>query len=329
MMGILNDLLPSNTKEIKIFSLYKSIPPNAGWKKSMDWQIALLREENVQVNIYSLERLKLREVASLINSFFKSNVIYLHCSFLQIGFPSFLLALFSRKRLVIRASGGELQNLPWIKKIFYKRADHILTLNDCQFQIASKIGKPRRILNPSRFSFNKDIYLRKCLNNREGLNILFVGHFCLRKGVDRLLHIVDATLDLSLQFVLIGGFDEMDSDSYMLVDQLKSYENVTIHDYKKNLFKYFEEADILLLPSRSEGMPNVFIEAISFSCLPIGFDNASGVKEIIEQLKLPYLTPCAYVHDFRCIIRAFDHKKNDYSNYSQKYSSESWKTLMI
>ena len=56
---------------------------------------------------------------------------------------------------------------------------------------------------------------------------------------------------------------------------------VVFTGYQKDVAKYYQILDLLVLPSRSEGLPNAVLEAMSFG-IPILATNVGGVPEIIR-----------------------------------------------
>ena len=93
--------------------------------------------------------------------------------------------------------------------------------------------------------------------------------------------------------VIIGGGKEKQSLEN-LVENLKIKDNVKFLGRISNeeIPKYLISSDILVLPSLSEGFPNVLLEAMA-SSLPIIATNVKGISEIIENNENGFLVdPC-------------------------------------
>ena len=56
---------------------------------------------------------------------------------------------------------------------------------------------------------------------------------------------------------------------------------VKLIDFKKNPFKYLKQADIFILTSKYEGLPNVLLEALVLKKFVISSNCPTGPKEIL------------------------------------------------
>ncbi len=131
-------------------------------------------------------------------------------------------------------------------------------------------------------------HLREKLKLPSGLIFLYVGGISERKNVEWLLktwsEIFKDEPDTSL--VLVGPASREDSKK-ILMNSLIDYvaqnglaRKVLFRDYTEAIEKYFQAADIFILPSKNEGMPNVLIEAMScgLACMTT---KVSGASELI------------------------------------------------
>lgn len=58
-----------------------------------------------------------------------------------------------------------------------------------------------------------------------------------------------------------------------------------------NPLKYFAHADVFVLTSRFEGLPNVLIEAMVAGCTPVATDCPTGPAEVLTDKRFGYLVP--------------------------------------
>lgn len=113
--------------------------------------------------------------------------------------------------------------------------------------------------------------------------ILYVGQISKAKGVNLLLHafLKIKNQHLELNLVLIGKLHE----HILNVSQIKSEIGKRIHYLgylsQKKVSKFMKSAEILILPSLSEGSPKVICEALACGTPVIG-SRIAGIEEIIK-----------------------------------------------
>ncbi len=73
------------------------------------------------------------------------------------------------------------------------------------------------------------------------------------------------------------------------IELLGLEDSVRLAGHKANPLPYFAVADISLLTSRVEGMPNVLIEGMMAGCTPVATDCPTGPREILQDGKFGYL----------------------------------------
>ena len=91
-----------------------------------------------------------------------------------------------------------------------------------------------------------------------------------------------------LKFFMIGSIEELERTRIMLlINQLGIRQSVEMLGLvsESDLIKYYQLADVFVLPSSKEGFGLVFIEAASFGCTVIT-GNQDGGKEAILKGKL-------------------------------------------
>jgi len=76
-----------------------------------------------------------------------------------------------------------------------------------------------------------------------------------------------------------------------LIDRLGMSKSITLEGHITNPLKYFANANVFVLSSLLEGMPNVLIEAMIAGCTPVATDCPTGPREILESGRYGYLVP--------------------------------------
>lgn len=111
--------------------------------------------------------------------------------------------------------------------------------------------------------------------------ILSVGRFHPDKNYEILLKALKLINDKNVKLILIGeGNCLAEYKKYINRNGL----NVEIVKPQKNLFKYFESADICVMPSKCDPFPNFMLQAGLFKKPFIG-SNVDGIPELIKDGK--------------------------------------------
>jgi glycosyltransferase involved in cell wall biosynthesis len=120
--------------------------------------------------------------------------------------------------------------------------------------------------------------------------VLFVGYFRPEKGIDVLLKafarvlakIPNAELALAGAQDLVEGGAAQEAEAALA--QLSARATVVRYGalpFGPRLFQAFADADVLALPSRSEGTPRVLVEARAFGC-PVVASRVGGVPSSVR-----------------------------------------------
>ena len=121
----------------------------------------------------------------------------------------------------------------------------------------------------------KDVHV-----NNNNLNLLCVGRLHKAKGFDLLLenlNTIPATISWNLTIVGDGAERE---DLERLIDLHKLADRVALKGMSTNPWAYMARADLLLLPSRWEGLPNVALESLAVGTPVLAMATAGGIQEI-------------------------------------------------
>lgn len=120
--------------------------------------------------------------------------------------------------------------------------------------------------------------------------VLSIGVFDQRKNLGWLVEnwVRQDAFDTNAFLLVIGPQSREDQDG-TLIASLKQMaaeksEILCLMDHVDEIEKLYRAADVFILPSKSEGMPNVVLEAMA-SGLPCVATRVSGIRELIEEGK--------------------------------------------
>lgn len=126
---------------------------------------------------------------------------------------------------------------------------------------------------------------RKLVRDRLGLSedctvLINVGNLCYQKNQEELLRLMQELDYLPLHLILVG--DGPKKHEFSVIVKKSGLENrVTFTGTQSNILPFLAAADIFVLPSRTEGMPAVLIEAGASGLPSIAYD-VGGVSEVIK-----------------------------------------------
>ena len=190
----------------------------------------------------------------------------------------------------------------------------------------------------------KPISVFEKLDLREQLNIdidkktkiiLSIGYVIERKGYREVFNSLAKFEDENFLYIVIGKYKPKESE-YMYLEN----ENMqTLHKYGKNLLKtkilfigecdnvedYYKIADLFILNSKKEGMPNVLLEAMS-SSLPVIVTSLPGVDNYITKNNVNALVVCENQSLNNALHLLFKNKKlaSNLANNARKFIQEKY-----
>ncbi len=175
----------------------------------------------------------------------------------------------------------------WLYKNVYKNFDTIVTqATYMRDDLANNYGidttKMVIIYNPVD---SKNILEKASQDNplryHDSYNLLAVGKLGYQKGFDMLISIM-TKLDDSYHLTILGeGADKEKMKQQIEKCGLKS--RITMAGFCDNPYAYMQEADLFVLSSRYEGLPNVVLESFICGTPVVAFNAPGGTGEIIDE----------------------------------------------
>ena len=158
--------------------------------------------------------------------------------------------------------------------------------------LATRFGVDRKrlrvIANPFDFTVIGALAAQPCPARPPEAYILHVGRFAAQKRHDLLLAAF-ARADLPHKLVLLTP---PDAKLAALIAQLHLTHRVVIAGFQANPYPWMAGAELLVLCSDHEGLPNVLIEALACGTRVVSTDCPSGPREILGGELAQWLVPC-------------------------------------
>lgn len=215
------------------------------------------------------------------------------------GIPSGPLGYMLKKRralpYVVRFGGGDIPGFQNRFKVIYKilapfvrgiwkNADGLVANSEGLYQLANEFYSKRKI--DVITNGVDDEYFCPQKEEKKYIDILFVSRLIERKGVQYIipkLDYINERTKENIRFTIVGDGPYKD----VLLNLANRNNNKEIIEFvgqknKTDILKYYQKADIFVLPSKKEGMPNVVLEAMACG-LPIIMSNCEGSKELVVE----------------------------------------------
>jgi glycosyltransferase involved in cell wall biosynthesis len=187
----------------------------------------------------------------------------------------------------------------WMMARFVSHADGLIVQSR---QALADLGQLFAVRQPTALIRNPCALLQmaspigiRLPGSRENLRLLSVGRLEGMKGHERLIR---ALPGLRRRFpgarLTIIGQGSLAEQLQATIAQLGLQEYVDLPGYTQHPEESYGKADLFVLPSFYEGLPNVVIEALAMGCPVIAAAGAGGTQELMEELGLgAFLVPDA------------------------------------
>lgn len=199
-------------------------------------------------------------------------------------------------------------------------SDQVITLTDVSKENYGHFNKNTiRIYNPISDSIGKNVRMSQ-LDNKV---IAMTARYEIKiKGFDYLVQIARQVPDGWKIEIAGSGTEKEIAELNLLIEQAQVQDKIILKGalYGEALIEHYRNSSIYVMTSRTEGLPMVLLEAMSFG-LPIVAFNQSGSQEILRNSEYGILVESGNVENFseelNNLINSLE-LRNKYSSLSKK-----------
>jgi len=235
---------------------------------SSKFQINIIGRKSKKIRSHKIKIKNIKTYSNIFSYLFKifSTITEQNSKYLIISISPFtfmaciLIKLFKKKPIVyLRSDGyGEYKAIlgffgPAIYHLMFSLVSKISPLISCrEYILRKKIGK---IVAPSQINSEWLEKPKECEFNEPKL--LYVGRIKKEKGIYSLLSLLKEN-KTNLRLSIVGA--EKNTSTLITQSGVNIYE---VENNEQNLIKFYDEHNIFILPSYTEGHPMVLLEALS------------------------------------------------------------------
>ena len=267
-----------------------------------------------KVTVYSLETKCLKGFSRVINFIcLQANISYRIIalrnkvnSWIFFGGESFLLPmlaikLYKKKSIIFLLGNMEIETkmkneffhrpLALLKLINLRLANHIVLYSPILIQKWNLVKYRDKIIIAHEHFLDFDKFkMRKCVDSRES-SIGYIGRLSEEKGIMNFLGSILTIHEkkVKLNFLIVGDGVQRDKiNIYIRENGLDNYVELTGWIPHNELPLYLNQLKLLVLPSYSEGLPNIMLEAMACGT-PVLATPVGAIPDIIKDGETGFL----------------------------------------
>lgn len=258
-----------------------------------------LRVSRMRYSLPSIVRLarRLKPQTVLSTVMYVNAMLMLGRSFLY-GRPKILLREATLPSAFLATESQYPRLTKWLYRRLYSKSDRIICLCDAAIEdMVAHLGIPReklvRIYNPVDIAMIRGISNDTVSPYRgQGPHVVAVGRLQHEKAYDVLLQAFPQVLQAfpGARLTILGE-GPLESQLKKQATELGVEHAVNFPGFQQNPWSYVKHADLFVLASRFEGLPNTLLEALALGVPAVATDCPGGVREIQKSAKHIVLVP--------------------------------------
>jgi glycosyltransferase involved in cell wall biosynthesis len=203
----------------------------------------------------------------------------------------------------------------WANRRMFKSADAIVSVSQASREDFLKLYRlPPDKVTVITNAIDSDKYrvldaglarsvTRRKLGLAEGDNVLIsVGSLSPEKNHEELITLVKELNGASPHLLLVGDGPSR-GRLQQLADELRLHDRIHFLGLQDDIIPFLAASDVFVLPSRSEGMPGVLIEAGMAGLPSVSYD-VGGVKEVIRRDVTGLIVPPEDYNRFKAAVQS-------------------------
>ena len=241
-------------------------------------------EKNYSFNYASYKYLTIFLLIKNSKFFIKNDFNRIVCMYPFLNILFIFLTKIDR-RLLIASEHSEYYSqsyiLRFLRKITYRYLYKVVTLTKDGRECFLKNGINAIVIPNVVTNFNDSEQWKPKRITTENFNCLFAGRFEPVKQVEHVLYIAKLLqVEPNVLFDFLG--DGLLYKDIILKTKIMKLDNTRFYGNVFNIESFYCKNQILLITSKTEAFPMVAIEAMSYGCVVIAYNNLVGPAELIE-----------------------------------------------
>lgn len=205
-------------------------------------------------------------------------------------FPGKVKLLVREASIVSSNISRRLAMWRFLYRIMYKRANMIICqsiamMEDLRDHFAVPVSKMIQIYNPVDIGGigQKAEHSANPFGDMPGPHLVAVGRLSPEKGFERLIEAFPKLVEMRPEARLwLVGTGASEPQLMHLRDRLGLSDRIMFAGFQDNPYAWLKHADLFVLSSYYEGLPNALLEAIALGCPVLTLEHPGGTKEIMR-----------------------------------------------